>query len=130
MLKSVLQYHSILHIAEISFLKFQLWMGTHSKGPSIIDYPPELKGLPLSKWLLENKWSLGDAVCNEFCGELPFLFKVYQMNHLACNFNEPRYYQSIKLSQFKPIPLRTMPRFSMMNILIITQIQITNQRWS
>lgn len=52
-------------------------MGTHAKGPSIINYPPELKGVPLSEWINNNSWSLGDKVNKEFDGNFPFLFKVY-----------------------------------------------------
>ena len=54
----------------------QLWMGTHGKGPSSISYPQELEGVPLSSWINDNQWSLGDKVAKEFGGNLPFLFKV------------------------------------------------------
>lgn len=51
-------------------------MGTHGKGPSSISYPRELEGVPLSSWINDNQWSLGDKVAKEFGGSLPFLFKV------------------------------------------------------
>jgi mannose-6-phosphate isomerase len=55
-------------------------MGTHPKAPSMIDHPPEVKGILLGEWLRGNQWSLGDKVSNEFNGNLPFLFKVLSIN--------------------------------------------------
>ena len=51
-------------------------MGVHPKAPSTVSYPLELKGQLLSKWLANNQWALGERVCEEFHGKLPFLFKV------------------------------------------------------
>ena len=62
------------------FSTFQLWMGTHPKGPSRISHPKELSGELLSNWLKSNQWALGDVVSKKFKGDLPFLFKVLSIN--------------------------------------------------
>ena len=58
----------------------QLWMGTHKKGPSIITSPQQYTGKPLSEWISENQWALGEEVAKQFDGQLPFLFKVLSIN--------------------------------------------------
>ena len=58
----------------------QLWMGTHSKGPSVISHPQEISGQLLSNWLKTNQWALGEEVAKRFTGQLPFLFKVLSIN--------------------------------------------------
>ena len=55
-------------------------MGTHSKGPSIISYPPSLSGQSLHSWLESNEWALGEEVAKTFDKKLPFLFKVLSIN--------------------------------------------------
>ena len=55
-------------------------MGTHKKGPSIITSPQQYSGKPLSEWITENQWALGEEVAKQFNGQLPFLFKVLSIN--------------------------------------------------
>lgn len=55
-------------------------MGTHKKGTSIITSPQQYNGNPLSGWISENQWALGEDVAKQFNGELPFLFKVLSIN--------------------------------------------------
>ena len=60
---------------------FQLWMGTHSRGPSRISHPEEFSNQLLYDWLGRNRWALGEGVNREYGGnELPFLFKVLSIN--------------------------------------------------
>ena len=60
---------------------FQLWMGTHIKGPSRVSRPKELSGQLLSDWLKSNQWALGKGVSRIFGSDhLPFLFKVLSIN--------------------------------------------------
>ena len=59
---------------------YQLWMGTHKKGPSVIKYPGPLSGILLSDWLTDNQWALGDRVADQFGGQLPFLLKILSIN--------------------------------------------------
>ena len=62
------------------FSFFQLWMGTHVRGPATIRHPEEYAGMLLSDWLKDNQWALGEGVATRFSGELPFLFKVLSIN--------------------------------------------------
>ena len=55
-------------------------MGTHKKGPSVITLPQQYNGKPLSQWISENQWALGEEVAKQFNGQLPFLFKVLSVN--------------------------------------------------
>jgi mannose-6-phosphate isomerase len=56
----------------------ELWMGTHSKGPSVI----ESSGENLSSWVEAHPDCLGDNFSKVFSsiGQLPFLFKVLSVN--------------------------------------------------
>ena len=60
---------------------FQLWMGTHSNGPSklVLSCSNETE-TSLSEWLYSNSKALGDKVLEKFDGKLPFLFKVLSVN--------------------------------------------------
>ena len=62
------------------WLHLQLWMGTHSSGPSTISSPPHLAGQLLSTWLMSNKWALGKMSSECVNGQLPFLLKVLSVN--------------------------------------------------
>jgi mannose-6-phosphate isomerase len=55
----------------------ELWMGTHSSGPSqISDEGGVEKKLLLSDWLRQHTEALGSATLSKWKGDLPFLFKV------------------------------------------------------
>lgn len=54
----------------------QLWMGTHPKGPSLI----EPNGESLADWITSHPDSLGTNVAFSSCCQLPFLFKVLSVN--------------------------------------------------
>jgi len=72
-------------------------MGTHKKGPSIITSPQEYNGKPLSEWISENQWALGDEVAKQFNGQLPFLFKVLSVNKSLSIQAHPTKEHAIKL---------------------------------
>ncbi|XP_038050302.1 mannose-6-phosphate isomerase-like isoform X2 [Patiria miniata] len=55
----------------------ELWMGTHSKGPSILQ---DDEAKPLKDWIAAQPDCLGDKVRSKFNDQLPFLFKVLSVN--------------------------------------------------
>jgi mannose-6-phosphate isomerase len=54
----------------------ELWMGTHPKGPSVI----EPSGESLAQWIEQHPDSLGSKVSTGSSNQLPFLFKVLSVN--------------------------------------------------
>ncbi|XP_022098704.1 mannose-6-phosphate isomerase-like isoform X2 [Acanthaster planci] len=55
----------------------ELWMGTHVKGPSIVE-GQEAKSL--KDWIADQPDCLGEKVRSKFNDQLPFLFKVLSVN--------------------------------------------------
>lgn len=56
----------------------ELWMGTHTNGPSKVLFRKE--EVLLSEWIDKNTHVLGDTVKEAFDGNLPYLFKVLSVN--------------------------------------------------
>lgn len=54
----------------------ELWMGTHTSGPSRVVTEKENSELLLKDWLAAHSEALGPIVLDRWEGELPFLFKV------------------------------------------------------
>uniref|UniRef100_A0A915JVY8 mannose-6-phosphate isomerase n=1 Tax=Romanomermis culicivorax TaxID=13658 RepID=A0A915JVY8_ROMCU len=71
---------------------FQLWMGTHPKGPSLIMQ----SGQVLSKYLADNPAILGQSykVTNTDNFQLPFLFKVLSVNEALSIQSHPNKQQA------------------------------------
>lgn len=80
----------------------QLWMGTHKKGPSIITSPQQYSGKPLSEWITENQWALGEEVAKQFNGQLPFLFKVLSINKSLSIQAHPTKEHAVELHALAP----------------------------
>ncbi|XP_072033617.1 mannose-6-phosphate isomerase-like [Amphiura filiformis] len=58
----------------------ELWMGTHPRGPSIVQPPGSQQPQPLDDWIKAHPDCLGDKVKAKFKGQLPYLFKVLSVN--------------------------------------------------
>lgn len=54
----------------------ELWMGTHSSGPSWIQLEGSSSSSLLKEWISDHPESLGEVVRNKWNGSLPYLFKV------------------------------------------------------
>lgn len=54
----------------------ELWMGAHSKSPSIVKNSEQ----KLSDWIKDNEEVLGESSTLNFGNELPFLMKVLSIN--------------------------------------------------
>lgn len=54
----------------------ELWMGTHSNGPSFL----KDENKSLDDYLKENNHTLGSTVIEKFGTQLPFLFKILSVN--------------------------------------------------
>ncbi|XP_013388578.1 mannose-6-phosphate isomerase [Lingula anatina] len=57
----------------------ELWMGTHHKGPCILNRP-KMDNTTLAQWVAKNQDDLGSKVKDKFQGQLPYLFKVLSVN--------------------------------------------------
>jgi mannose-6-phosphate isomerase len=55
-------------------------MGTHKKGPSIINNSDKENQMTLEQWIKDHPCALGERVLKRFGGFLPFLFKVLSVN--------------------------------------------------
>ncbi|KAG1686598.1 Mannose-6-phosphate isomerase [Nymphon striatum] len=54
----------------------ELWMGTHPRGPSVIEGTNET----LQEWITSNPECLGEEIRKHFGNKLPFLFKILSIN--------------------------------------------------
>jgi len=62
----------------------ELWMGTHTSGPTrVVTEIDENSELLLKDWLAAHSEALGPIVLRRWEGELPFLFKVDSQYFLA-----------------------------------------------
>lgn len=77
-------------------------MGTHKKGPSLINYPKHLRGILLSDWLKDNQWALGDRVAKEYGGDLPFLLKVLSVDQALSIQAHPDKKRAAELHELAP----------------------------
>ena len=91
----------VLYVCSVIYL-LQLWMGTHKKGPSIITSPQQYSGKPLSEWITENQWALGEEVAKQFNGQLPFLFKVLSINKSLSIQAHPTKEHAVELHALAP----------------------------
>ena len=64
----------------------ELWMGTHTSGPSRVVNHEGKSELLLKDWLTAHTDALGQNVLERWEGELPFLFKVHPHYSLEENF--------------------------------------------
>ncbi|XP_052057629.1 mannose-6-phosphate isomerase-like [Mytilus californianus] len=79
----------------------ELWMGTHSNGPSEIYKDGQCKG-KLKDWIKQNVDCLGSQVREYFNGRLPFLFKVLSVNNSLSIQAHPNKVHSEKLHKERP----------------------------
>lgn len=54
----------------------ELWMGTHTSGPSRVVSEDDKSEVLLKDWIASHTEALGQNVLERWEGELPFLFKV------------------------------------------------------
>ena len=85
------------------YFHWQLWMGTHPKGPNYVLLPGN-KGHLLSDYLDKNPYLVGEALQQRFKSSgLPFLFKILSVEKALSIQMHPTKVQFIINSVLGPI---------------------------